>query len=410
MNGFTTKAVHGPRLRKEPHGALRTPVYDGVAFEFDNAKDLQLAFEGKKPAHAYSRITNPTVEDFEQRIRLLSDAAGVVALSSGMAAIANTVMALAETGTNLVTSRFLFSHTLSLFTGTLRDWGLEVRFADMTNPESVEKSIDASTRLVFLEAITNPQLEVADLRKIAEAAGRRGVPVVLDGTCTTPYLLKSKSFGVAIEVLSSTKFISGGATSVGGLIVDNGLFDWSGNPRLAQLSAQFGPMALIVKLRREIYRNLGACMSPHTASLQALGLETLSLRAERACSNAMTLSRFLAGHASVKRVDFPGLETSLHHENARAQFKGRFGAILTFDLANREQCYRLMDNLRLVRRATNLNDNKTLIIHPASTIFADYSTPEKESLGVRDSMLRLSVGIEDIEDITEDLEQGLAAL
>lgn len=409
MKGFTTKSVHGPRLRKEAHGALRTPVFDGVAFEFDNAKDMQLAFEGKKPAHAYSRITNPTVEDFEQRIRLLADAAGVLALSSGMAAIANTVMAIAGAGTSIVTSRFLFGHTLSLFEGTLKDWGLEVRYADMKNPERLASAIDSSTRLVFLEAITNPQLEVADLRKITAAAGRLGVPVVLDGTCTTPYLLRSKDFGVAIEVLSSTKFISGGATSVGGLIIDNGIFDWSKNPRLATLVKQFGPMALIVKLRREVYRNFGACMSPHTASLQSLGLETLSLRVERACENALALSHFLTSHAKVRKANFPGLESSPDYAIAAAQFNNRFGAILTFDLADREQCYKFMDALRLIRRATNLNDNKTLIIHPATTIFADYSPQEREAF-VSDATLRLSVGIEDREDLIEDIEKGLAAL
>jgi len=409
MKGFATKAVHGPRLRKEAHGALRTPVFEGVAFEFDNARDLQLAFEGKKPAHAYSRITNPTVEDFEQRIRLLADAAGVIALSSGMAAIANTIMAIAGTGTNIVTSRFLFGHTLSLFAGTLKDWGLEVRFADMKSPDSISSVIDASTRLVFLEAITNPQLEVADLRKLTDVASRYGVPVVLDGTCTTPYLLKSRDFGVAVEVLSSTKFISGGATSVGGLVIDNGLFDWSRNPRLTPLSKQFGPMALIVKLRREVYRNFGACMSPHTASMQSLGLETLPLRIERACANALAISRVLASHAKVNKVNYPGLTASPDHALAAMQLRNGFGAILTFDLASREQCYRFMDALQLIRRATNLNDNKTLIIHPATTIFADYTQEERDAL-VSDATLRLSVGIEDAEDIAEDLEKGFAAL
>jgi O-acetylhomoserine (thiol)-lyase len=410
MNGFTTKAVHGARTRKDPHGSLRGPLYDSVAFEFDTAHDAELAFAGKKPAHAYSRITNPTVEEFELRIRLLSDSFGVVAVSSGMAAIADTVMALAESGSNIVTSRHLFGHTLALFESTLGRWGLEVRFVDMTSPASVDKAIDGRTRLVFLESITNPQLEVADIGEICTVASRRNVPVVLDGTLTTPYLFRSKDAGVAVEVLSSTKYISGGATSVGGLIIDNGVFDWKRTPALRDLAAGVGPGALLVRLRRDVYRNLGACLSPHNAWLQTLGLETMALRIERSCANAFAIARFLQQQPQVRRVNYPGIGDSPSYEHAVKQFRRGFGGILTFDLADRTECFALMDRLTLIRKATNLNDNKTLIIHPSSTIFCDFSAQQKAEMGVTDSTIRLSAGIEDAEDLTGDIRQALEAL
>lgn len=411
MNGFTTKAIHGGTAQpRDPHGALRTPLYQSVAFEFEQSRDLELAFEGRKPAHAYSRITNPTVGDFEQRIGDLSGAQGVIAVSSGMAAIANVMLAIGHAGANVVTSPFLFGHTLSLFSSTLAEWGLSVRYVDMTDPASIESAIDENTCAVFAEVITNPQLEVADIGPIARLTAGRGVPLIVDGTCTTPYLFRSRDFGVAVEVVSSTKFISGGATSVGGLIIDNGIHDWSRNPKLANDAKRFGPFALQTRLRREVYRNLGACMSPHTAYLQTLGLETLALRIDRACANTLGLARFLQNHSKTKAVNYPGLPESPFHQTARHQFAERYGAILTFELPDKEACFRLMDALTIIRRATNLNDNKTLIIHPASTIFCDYSPRQRESMQVTDGLIRLAVGIEDVQDLIDDLEKGLAAL
>ncbi len=386
------------------------PVYDSVAFEYESSKELQLAFEGKLNTHSYSRISNPTVEDFEQRVRLLSDALGVIAVSSGMAAIANVLITLAETGSNIVTTRFLFGNTLSLLGKTLKDWGLETRFVDMSEPESIERIIDDNTRVVFLEVITNPQLEVADVKKITEIAHFRRIPVIVDGTLTTPYIFKSKDFGVDIEILSSTKYISGGATSVGGVIIDNGLFDWGRCGKLKEDSTKYGNLTLLVKLRREVFRNLGSCLSPHNAYLHTLGLETMSLRIEKSCSNALETARFLEKHPVVKSVQYPGLKSSRFHEIAVAQFKDKFGGLLTFELGNRDGCYRFMDNLRIIRRATNLNDNKTLVLHPASTIFCEFSEEQKKEMGVSDSMVRLAVGIEDSEDILEDIEQALEAI
>ena len=411
MKGFTTNAIHGAPVKKDAHGTLRMPVYDSVAFEHETAENMQAAFEGRMPSHSYSRISNPTIEDYEQRVRLLSDALGVIAVSSGMAAISNVILALAEAGTNIVTSRSLFGNTYSLFESTLRPWGLDINYVDLSDATALAAAIDEKTRAVFLEAITNPQLQVVDVAAVAKVAHARNVPVIVDGTVTTPYLFRAKDFGADLEVMASTKYISGGATSVGGLILDYGTFNWRHNPKIAPWVAKFKASALLVWLRAEVYRNLGACLSPHNAYLQTLGLETLSLRAQRSCENTLAVAQFLERrHPQVHAVNYPGLPISKYHETAKQQFPNGFGGILTFTLTGKAECFTLMNNLRMIRRATNINDNKSLILHPASTIYCEYSPAEKEEMDISDSMLRLSVGIEDVDDIVEDLHMGLATL
>ena len=410
MRGFSTRAIHGNISLRDPKGSLRTPIYDSVAFEHASSDSLRLTFEGKKLAYAYSRIANPTVSDFEQRLQLISGGIGVLAVSSGMAAISNTILALAGAGSNIVTSKHLFGNTLSLLDKTLRPWGLEVRYVDTDDPEQVAGAIDAKTSAVFIESITNPQLDVPDCRKISEITAAHQVPLVVDNTLLTPYLFNCGEHGVNIEILSSTKYISGGATSVGGVIIDHGNFDWQQAPRLKERAATQGQMALLAALRQEVYRNVGACLAPHNAYLQSLGLETMSLRIEKSCANTMALAAYLEKQALVQGVNYPGLASSPYHDLAAQQFGGRFGGVLTFDLARREECFAFTDALQLVRRATNINDNKTLIIHPASTIFSEYPEVDKLAMGVRPNMLRLSVGIEDYEDLIDDLEEGFKAL
>ncbi|UZJ39830.1 PLP-dependent transferase [Prosthecochloris sp. SCSIO W1102] len=407
MKGFTTKVLHTRYPKKDVHGSLRPPLYDSVAFEFDNASEIQQAFEGKLPAHTYSRISNPTVEDFETKMRVLTDSRGVIAVSSGMAAITNVILTLCSAGSNIVSSRHLFGNTISLFEKTLKDWGLEVRYADMSDPGSIESKIDDHTRALYLESITNPQLEVVDFSVVSGCAERFGVPLVLDGTLTTPFLFRSRDYGVAVEVVSTTKYISGGATGVGGVIIDNGLFDWGQSPKVSPLSGQYGQFAFLAKLRREVFRNCGSCMAPHHAWLNTLGLETLALRVRQSSDNAMAIARFLAGQPEVKAVNYPGLPESKYHAAASVQFRGLFGGLVSFELEDRAQCFRFIDSLAIIRKATNLNDNKSLIIHPASTIFGEYTVEERLDMGIAENMLRLSAGIEDREDLIDDIKQGL---
>ena len=411
MKGFTSKAVHGAPVKRDPHGTLRVPVYDSVAFEHETAENMQAAFEGRLPAHSYSRISNPTIEDYEQRVRLLADALGVIAVSSGMAAISNVFLALAEAGTNIVTTRLLFGNTYSLLESTLRPWGLDISYVDLSNTDALAAAINENTRAIFLETITNPQLQVIDVAAVAKVAHAHNVPVIVDGTVTTPYLFRAKDFGADLEIMASTKYISGGATSVGGLIIDYGTFNWRSNPKIAPWVPKFGANALLAWMRNDVYRNLGACLSPHNAYLQALGLETLSLRAKKSCENALAVAQYLErSHAKVYAVNYPGLPSSKYHALAKRQFPHGFGGILTFTLGSKEECFAFMDSLQLIRRATNLNDNKSLILHPASTIYCEYSPVQKEDMNVSESMLRLSVGIEDLDDIIEDLQVGFSGL
>ena len=407
MKGFATKAIHGPPGKRDVHGALRMPVYDTAAFGHENAASIAQAFAGHKQAHVYSRISNPTVQDFEQRLKLLSGSLAVLALSSGMAAISNTIMALAGSGANIVTTRSLFGNTISLFEKTFKPWGLAVRYVSMDNPDGIDRAIDHDTCAVYLESVTNPQLEVADCALISAVTRQRRVPLVVDNTLMTPYLFNTKEAGIDIELLSTTKYISGGATSVGGAIIDNGTFNWEGSPKLASSAAKTGAMAFMASLRQEVYRNVGACLSPHNAYLQSLGLETMSLRIDRSCDNALRMARFLESHPRVRAVNYPGLAGATSHPIAQKQFGDKFGGLLTFDLDSQEACYALMDALQLIRLATNLNDNKSLILHPWSTIHAEYSPEQRLAMGVRPTMLRLAAGIEDHDDLIEDLERGL---
>lgn len=410
MKGFTTRAIHGGLATEEAHGTLRTPVYDNVAFAHENARSIQLAFEGRKPAHTYSRISNPTVQDLEQKVRLLSGGLAVLGVASGMAAISNTIFALAEAGTNIVTTRHLFGNSLSLFEKTFGPWGLEVRYVNTADPAELERAMDHRTRALFLESMTNPQLEVADCAMVGGIAKKHGVPLIMDNTLMTPYLFNTGRAGVDIEILSSTKYISGGATSLGGLIIDNGTFDWRRSPRLAASVRKLGPMAFIASLRQEVYRNVGACLAPHNAFLQSLGLESMGLRIDKSCANTEILARYLREHPQVASIHYPGLPESPFHEIAARQFGARFGGLLTFDLKDQAACFAFIDAVKLIRRATNINDNKTLIIHPFSTIFAEYEQEAKLAMGVRPTMIRLAVGIEDHEDLLDDLERGFAAL
>jgi len=408
--GFSTKVVHSKFIKKDPHGALHMPVYDNVAFEYESAENIELAFQGKKSSHSYSRITNPTVENLEQKIKEVSGAFGVIALSSGMAAIANLVLTVASSGNNIITTKYLFGNTYSLFEKTLKPWGLDVKYADLTQAKNVEKLIDNKTKMIFFETITNPQLEVVDIKALAKLANANNILLVADTTITPLYFFNSKELGVDVEVLSSSKYISGGATSIGGLIIDNGLFNWRKNEKLAEDAKKYGPFALVSKLRKETFRNLGACLSPHNAYLQSLGLETFALRADKSCVNTLAISKFLESHEKVKSVNYPGLISSPYYKTAEKQFNNLPGALLTFDLSSKKECFKFMNQLKIIRRATNLNDNKTLVIHPASTIFCEYSSKLKDQMGVRETMIRLAAGIEDVEDIISDIKQALEAL
>jgi O-acetylhomoserine (thiol)-lyase len=402
-----SKLLHTPYAKPDVYNALSMPVYQNAAFEFDSAEQMELAFTGKSADHTYSRITNPTVQYFEDRVKTITDAFSVTALNSGMAAISNAIITLAKSGSNIVTSRNLFGNTYSFFISTLAAYGVETRFCNLTNPDEVESHIDANTCAVYLEIISNPQMEVVDLKAISSIAKQNGVPIIADTTIIPFCAFKAKDFGVDIEIVSSTKYISGGATGLGGLILDYGNFDWLSSPKLHVMAKEFGKAAFTAKLRKEIHRNLGAYMTPQVAYMQTLGLETLSIRYERATTTCMQLVENLEKLPEIESINYTGLPSNKYVELSKAQFGERPGAMFTFNLVSRDACFMFMNKLKLIRRATNLFDNKTLAIHPASTIFGTFSPEVRHEMNVSDKTIRISVGLENMEDLLADFSQAL---
>jgi len=407
---ITTKLIHGDILNRDSYNSLRFPIYDSVAFEFGSANEMENAFLGRSPSYFYSRISNPTVSELERIITVATDAYGAIALSSGMAAIANTLMSIGGKSANFITSSYLFGNTYSLFDKTFRRFGLVPKYVDLFDIEKVQESIDENTIAIFFEVITNPQLVVFDVEGIVNVAKRNNLITIADTTIPTFYLFSSKKWNVDIEVISTTKAISGGATSVGGVIIDYGTYDWSKNKFLREDYEKYGKGAFLMKLKKEVYRNIGACMSPHNAYLNILGLETLPLRVKTSSTNALAISKELSNHKKIKSVNYPGLETSKFYRNAQKFLNGYYGSIFTIELESKELAFKFINNLKLCRRATNIYDNKTLVIHPSSTIFCEYSSDKKLELGVTEGMVRFSVGIEKPEDIYEDIIKALEVL
>ena len=383
-----TVAINNPFVRSDVYGALAVPVYNNVAFEFDDAAEMADAFCNRIKAPDYARVENPTVTNLEQRVKALTGADHVTAFNSGMAAISNTLLAVTAQGRNIVSSHHLFGNTLALISTTLKRFGVEPRLRNLTNLEAVAEAIDDKTSAVFLEVVTNPQLEVANLKAIAEIAHKKGVPVIADSTVIPFTETSLKALGVDVEVVSSTKYLSGGGTSLGGLVIDYGTF-----PDINK------------RVKYELLFNLGAYMTPQAAYMQTLGLETLDVRYQRQAGNALWLAQELS---KVVKVNYVGLENNPYHALALQQFGPTAGAMFTIDLASKEACFRFLNRLQLVHRATNLFDSRTLAIHPASTIFGNFPEEQLAEMDVRQTTIRLSIGLEDKEDILADIKQALS--
>jgi len=410
--GFETKAIHvGSELTRE-WGPTNVPIYQSAAFAHAGAEELEEVFDGHRFGYLYSRISNPTVGVFEQRMAALEAGVGAVAASSGMAAIATVGFVLARTGDRIVAGSSLFGGTLALFDRIFGRYGVEIRYVSPTDPDAVRAALSDRTRMLFVETIGNPKIDVPDVRALAAIAAERGVPLVVDGTLSTPYLFRARDAGAAIVVHSATKYITGNGSAIGGVLVDLGTFDWSRHPDpdIRDAARKVGPqLAFLATARRTVLQNIGSSQSPLQAWLHAAGLETLALRMERHCSNALTLAHALAGHKGVEAVSYPGLETSPWHATARRQFGERYGALLTVRLGSKERCFKASRAFRLARIVSNLGDARTLIIHPASTIYREADEKTRLAAGVTDDLLRVSVGIETAADIVADFDQALAA-
>lgn len=409
---FETKAVHIGVDQKERFGATSIPIYETASYAYNTAEDLEEVFSGKKFGYIYSRIANPTVTAFEQKICSLENGIGSLAVASGMAAISTVIFALTEQGDEIISSKSLFGGTYQFFNEVLKKYGVNIIFLDLTDIETLKKNISLKTKLVFVETIGNPRLDVPDIENIANVTKEYNVPLIVDCTLTPPCIFEAKNFGANITVHSSTKYITGSGIAIGGVLTDLGNYDWGNSKslRIKELHKKAGQFAFLYAARKQIVQNIGSCLSPFNAFLHNLGLETLYLRMEKHCSNAQMLSEFLLNEKKVKEVNYPGLEMNSFHTVAKKQFNEKFGGLLTFKLNSKEECFKFINNLKLTKNLANLGDAKTLIIHPASTIYHDCSKEEKLAAGVTDDLLRVSVGIENIKDIINDFKEAFEKL
>jgi O-acetylhomoserine (thiol)-lyase len=418
-----TIVVHGGQDVDPTTKSRAVPIYQTTSFVFDDTQHAADLFALKVPGNIYTRIMNPTWDVLEKRLAALEGGVASVATASGQAAVTYSILNITRAGDNIVAGSNLYGGTYNLFAHTLPQYGIEVRFVDADRPEELARHVDERTRLVFMEVLGNPRLNVVDLDAWSSAAHAQGIPLVADNTVSTPVLVRPFDHGVDVVVESLTKFIGGHGTSIGGAVVDSGRFDWTAHaerfPGLTTpdpsyhgvvWSEALGPAAYIGRVRTVLLRNTGAALSPFNAFLFLQGIETLSLRMERHCQNALAVARHLEGHPAVTWTDYPGLPSSAYHEVARRIMPGGYGAIVTFGIeGGAEAGRRFIEALTMFSHLANIGDVKSLAIHPASTTHSQLDEGELSLAGVPQDMVRLAVGIEHIDDILADIDQALAA-
>ncbi len=404
--GFTTRNLHSDRAGGPEHGVLHKPVHPSVAYAYDDARELAEVFQGKRQGYAYGRQANPTVAALQQRISAMEDGRDSIAFSTGMAAIAAVTLPLLKAGDHLIASAFLFGNSNSFFRN-LERLGIAVDFVDATSAGAVAAKIRPETRLVFVETIANPGTQIADLEGIGALCREHGLLYVVDNTMTSPHLYRPKAAGAGLVVNSLTKCIGGHGNALGGAVTDTGCFDWSGFPNILDLyrkgdSGEWG----LLQIRKKGLRDMGASLAPEAAHTLAVGSETLPLRMDRACANAMALAGLCAAHPAVAKVYYPGLPDHPQHQRAGKLF-GAFGAVFSIDLAPGIDCFDFLDSLEIVLSSSNLGDNRSLGIPVAHTIYFEMGHERREAMGIGESMLRFSIGIEDRTDLIGDFNQAL---
>ena len=417
-----TLAIHAGQTVDPTTKARAVPIYATTSYVFDNADHAARLFGLQEFGNIYTRIMNPTTDVFEQRVAALEGGVAALGVASGQAAETLTILNLARAGDNIVTSASLYGGTYNLFQYTLPKWGVDFKFVDGSKVEQFEKAIDGRTKAVYLETIGNPRLDVPDFEAIAAVAHKHGVPVIVDNTFA-PLLCRPIEWGADIVVHSATKWIGGHGTAIGGVVVDGGKFDWAASPRFkadfvdpdesyhgVSYTGAFGNLAFILKLRVQLLRDLGPALSPFNSFLFLQGLETLPLRIERHSANALAVARWLEKHPAVEWVSYAGLPSHPSYKLAQKYLSGGFGGIVTFGLkGGLEAGRKLIDSVKLFSLLANVGDAKSLIIHPASTTHQQLSAADQIASGVTPELVRLSVGIEHIDDILADLDQAIAA-
>ena len=417
---FETLQLHAGQVVDATTKSRAVPIYQTTSFVFEDTQEGAELFALQKAGNIYTRITNPTTSAFEERIAALEGGVGALATASGMAAITYTILALAHAGDHVVAASTIYGGTFNLLKETLPRYGITTTFVDIDNLEEVEAAIGDNTKLVLIETLGNPVINIPDIEKIAEIAHKHQIPLVADNTFATPYLINVFSHGVDIAVHSATKFIGGHGTTIGGVIVDSGKFDWAASGKFPQLveedpsyhnisyTRDVGAAAFIVAARVQLLRDMGAALSPFNSFLLLQGLETLSLRVERHVQNAEKIVDFLVNHPKVEKVNYPKLPDSPYHALAEKYLPKGVGSIFTFHVKGGEaEARKVIDNLEIFSNLANVADAKSLVVHPATTTHAQLSDSDLEAAGVTKNQIRLSIGLENVDDLIEDLRLAL---
>ncbi len=419
---FDTIALHGGQEPDSTTHSRAVPIYQTAAYTFEDSQHAADLFDLKKTGNIYTRLMNPTTDVLEKRIALLEGGIGALAVASGQAAITLAILNIAKPGDEIVSSSALYGGTYNLFANTLDRLGIKTVFVNSNNPEDFDNAITKKTKLVYTESIGNPKLNITDIETLSRVAHKNHVPLIVDNTVTTPYLFKPIEYGADIVVHSATKFIGGHGTSLGGLIVDSGNFDWFGASTFPDMTEpdqsyhgviytrDFGKAAYITRARVQLLRDLGPAISPFNSFMLIQGLETLHLRMQRHSENALKVAKFLKSHNQVSWVNYPGLEDHPNHNLAKKYLPKGQGAIIGFGIkGGKYSGIKFIDSVKLLSHLANIGDAKSLVIHPASTTHQQLTNEEKLATGVTDDFIRLSIGIEDADDIIADIDQALKA-
>lgn len=419
---FDTLQVHAGQEPDPTTGSRAVPIYQTTSYVFENTDHAARLFSLEEPGNIYTRIMNPTSDVFEKRMAALEGGVAALAVASGSAAVTYAIMNVANAGDEIVAANTLYGGSYTLLDAQLPKYGIKTRFVNPDDPANFEAAMTDKTKAVFVETIGNPNINLIDLEAISEIAHGHGVPVIIDNTFATPYLYRPFQHGADIVVHSATKFIGGHGTSIGGIIVDGGTFDWEASGRFPGLTEPdptyhgirytetFGPAAFIVKVRVQLLRDTGAALSPFNSFMFLQGLETLSLRVERHVANTRKITRFLQDHPQVSWVNYPDLPESRYHELAKRDFPKGVGSIFTFGIkGGLKEGKNFIDSLEIFSLLANVADAKSLVIHPASTTHSQLTEEQQLASGIRPDMIRVSVGLEDVDDLIDDLDQALKA-
>lgn len=417
--GFETVQVHGGQTVDRETKSRAVPIYQTSSYVFEDAQEAADLFGLKKPGNIYTRITNPTTDVFEKRVAELEGGVGAVATASGMAAISYAILNIAKAGDEIVSVSTLYGGTYTLFTHTFKNFGINVTLVDPDNFEEIEAAINEKTKAVYIETIGNPGINIADIEKIADIAHKNNIPLLVDNTFASPYLCRPIEYGADIVIHSATKFIGGHGTSIGGVVVDSGKFNWNNGKFPALINPDpsyhglsywegFKEAAYVARLRCSLLRDTGACLSPFNSFLLLLGLETLSLRVERHVENTKKVVEYLSKHEKVEWVNYPSLKNNKYNELANKYLEKGAGSIFTFGVkGGYEAGKKLIESLNLFSHLANVGDAKSLVIHPASTTHQQLSEEEQKNAGVAPELIRVSIGIESAQDLIDDLENAL---